>query len=96
MFFSFWWGCQCPHIFFQLNETKEVKIIGIISTTLNVDWIEDEPVISRMRATTIGDDIKLAFNLGDALVWMTLPQAAEFRRALAPKNISKLLEEMSD
>ena len=49
-----------------------------------------------MRATTIGDDIKLAFNLGDALIWMTLPQAVEFRRAFAPKKISKLVEEMSD
>ena len=68
----------------------------MISMTLNVDWIEDEPIISRMRATTIGDDTMIVFSLGDARIWMTLPQADEFRRALAPKKISKLVEEMSD
>ena len=64
--------------------------------TLHVDWIEDEPIISRMRATTIGDDTMIVFNLCDVRIWMTLPQADEFRRALAPKKISKLVEEMSD
>ncbi len=64
--------------------------------TLHVNWIEDKPIISRMRATTIGDDTMIVFNLCDVRIWMTLPQAEEFRRALAPKKISKLVEEMSD